>query len=158
MPMAPLPRWSADRPSFPVRPWRLRTLWIWRRVPRSLVARCADIAHGGKGERGRADSHGIRLALDHAEALQCSALDMMAGIAPAKERQAKASYLNSLAYVADRASEVGVDVVIEPINDRRCLGISSTVLRWRKRSSGGSTAAMFGCSSIYITGRSWVAT
>ena len=59
-------------------------------------------------------------ALDYAGALACTQVHVMAGIAPAGQspERLRASYLANIAYAAEQAAKVGVQVLIEPINTR----------------------------------------
>ena len=84
------------------------------------------------GERGLACVPGreetfksaVRQALDYAQALACPRLHVMAGIAsPGADRSAlRATYLRNLAWAAQQAADVGVDLLIEPINLRDMPG------------------------------------
>ncbi len=62
----------------------------------------------------------VALALEYAQALQCSRVHLMAGL----QRQdlqrdgMQATYLANLAWAAEQASQAGVQVLIEPINLR----------------------------------------
>jgi hydroxypyruvate isomerase len=84
------------------------------------------------GERGLACVPGrqeafksaVRQALDYAQALACPRLHVMAGIAsPGAERSLlHATYVRNLAWAAQQATDVGVDLLIEPINLRDMPG------------------------------------
>lgn len=84
------------------------------------------------GERGLACVPGrqetfksaVRQALDHAHVLACPRLHVMAGIAaPGADRRAlRATYMHNLAWAAQQAADVGVDLLIEPINLRDMPG------------------------------------
>jgi len=86
----------------------------------------------GAGERGIAGVPGredefrsaIDRALDYAAALACPRVHVMAGIVPATGARAsmRACYVANLDWAARRASSVGVDVLIEPINTRDIPG------------------------------------
>jgi 2-dehydrotetronate isomerase len=67
---------------------------------------------------------GIAQALEYAQALQCPRIHVMAGIAPDEiERAAlQATYETNLAWAAEQAKALGVDVLIEPINTRDIPG------------------------------------
>ncbi|MGZ5893440.1 MAG: 2-oxo-tetronate isomerase [Caldimonas sp.] len=67
---------------------------------------------------------GIDQALDYAAALGCPRVHVMAGIVPATSaREAmKATYLANLAWAAQRAGDVKLDLLIEPINTRDVPG------------------------------------
>jgi len=62
----------------------------------------------------------VAQALDYAGALACTQVHVMAGIAPAGQspERLQASYLANIAYAAEQAAKVGVQVLIEPINTR----------------------------------------
>jgi len=62
----------------------------------------------------------VAQALDYAGALACTQVHVMAGIAPAGQspERLRASYLANIAYAAEQAAKVGVQVLIEPINTR----------------------------------------
>lgn len=84
------------------------------------------------GERGVACSPGreaafqdsIVQALDYAQALACPRVHVMAGLVPAGADRAllHATYVRNLAWAAQRAADVGVDLLIEPINPRDMPG------------------------------------
>lgn len=82
------------------------------------------------GERGIAalagredEFHGsVAKALDYAKAIGTPLLHMMAGLAPAGDARAIASYRSALLFAADAAAEEGVGIVIEPINGRDMPG------------------------------------
>ncbi|HEY4032180.1 MAG TPA: 2-oxo-tetronate isomerase [Caulobacteraceae bacterium] len=59
---------------------------------------------------------GLELALPYIEATKVGRVHMMAGIADWNDPLAMAAYRRSLAHVAGRLAEVGVDLMIEPIN------------------------------------------
>jgi len=63
---------------------------------------------------------GIALALEYAQALGCPRIHVMAGVVPAgMEREAvQPTYVNNLREAAAMAAEVGVDLLVEPINTR----------------------------------------
>jgi hydroxypyruvate isomerase len=62
---------------------------------------------------------GLELALDYADALGCRSLHAMAGIVPEGGRdEAFAVFADNLRHAADRAAERGIQILIEPINDR----------------------------------------
>ena len=67
---------------------------------------------------------GFERALDYAKALRCPRLHVMAGLVPdAGSRDAlRATYLANLAWAAQKAADVAVDVLIEPINTRDIPG------------------------------------
>ncbi len=81
------------------------------------------------GERGLACLPGrekefqntIVQALDYAQALACPCVHVMAGLAPANA-ESQTPYLRNLAWAAQRAADVGVDLLIEPINPRDMPG------------------------------------
>lgn len=84
------------------------------------------------GERGLASLPGreaafqdsIVQALDYAQALACPRVHVMAGLVQAGADRAllHATYVRNLAWAAQRASDVGVDLLIEPINPRDMPG------------------------------------
>jgi 2-dehydrotetronate isomerase len=63
-------------------------------------------------------------ALPYAQALGCPRLHVMAGLAPAGADRAalRATYVANLAWAAEQARSVGVQVLIEPINTRDIPG------------------------------------
>ncbi|MFC9500777.1 2-oxo-tetronate isomerase [Streptomyces sp. NPDC056982] len=67
---------------------------------------------------------GVDRALEYAAALDCPRVHMMAGLVPQNADPApyRATYLSNLAYAAERAATVGVDILIEPINGRDMPG------------------------------------
>ena len=67
---------------------------------------------------------GFERALDYAAALHCPRLHVMAGLVPASTtREAvRPTYLANLAWAARKAADLGVDVLIEPINTRDIPG------------------------------------
>jgi hydroxypyruvate isomerase len=64
----------------------------------------------------------IDKALIYAKATGVARLHMMAGIAPAQDPAAQAAFESALVFAADRASQAGLDIVIEPINPRDVPG------------------------------------
>ena len=84
------------------------------------------------GERGIASlagreeefKSGFARALDYAAALACPRVHVMAGLVPAGADRAamRRLYVGHLAWAAERAASVGVDVLIEPINTRDIPG------------------------------------
>jgi hydroxypyruvate isomerase len=84
------------------------------------------------GERGIASlpgreaefRNGFHLALDYAEMLGCPRVHVMAGLVPAgADRDERlAVYHDNLGWAAERAAARGVDVLIEPINQRDMPG------------------------------------
>lgn len=84
------------------------------------------------GERGLAALPGrekdfrrsFRTALSYADALSCPRIHVMAGIAPgdAGVEALDAAYAANLAHAADEAARAGVQVTIEPLNDRDVPG------------------------------------
>jgi len=66
----------------------------------------------------------IAQALDYAQALACPRLHVMAGLVPegADRAPLQATYMRNLAWAAQRAADVGVDVLVEPINKRDMPG------------------------------------
>ncbi|MBQ1765852.1 MAG: hydroxypyruvate isomerase family protein [Aquincola sp.] len=85
-----------------------------------------------KGERGIAClpgreaefAEGITKALAYAQALQCPRVHVMAGLAPAgiSRELLRATYVANLKRAAAEAAKVGVDILIEPINQRDMPG------------------------------------
>ncbi len=81
------------------------------------------------GERGLACLPGregefqntIVQALDYAQALACPRVHVMAGLAPA-HGDLQTTCVRNLAWAAQRAADVGVDLLIEPINPRDMPG------------------------------------
>lgn len=85
-----------------------------------------------KGERGIAClpgreaefAEGITKALAYAQALQCPRVHVMAGLAPAgaNREQLRATYVANLKHATAEAAKVGVNILIEPINQRDMPG------------------------------------
>jgi 2-dehydrotetronate isomerase len=86
-----------------------------------------------QGERGMACLPGreaefrrsiTELALPYAQALGCPRLHVMAGLVPAGADRAvlRATYVSNLAWAAEQAAAVGVQVLMEPINTRDIPG------------------------------------
>jgi hydroxypyruvate isomerase len=67
---------------------------------------------------------GFLLALEYAEAMRCSRIHAMAGIAPkgADRAHLLGVYTANLAWAAERAGRAGVDLLIEPIAQRNIPG------------------------------------
>jgi len=67
---------------------------------------------------------GITLALEYAQALGCTRVHVMAGIAPAdvEPQRLQATYLDNLRHAAEQAAQAGVGLLIEPINTRDMPG------------------------------------
>jgi hydroxypyruvate isomerase len=90
----------------------------------------ASIAHAWDtaGDRGTAAiagreaefRHGVQMALDYAEALDCPRVHLMAGLLPAGQARSEvqALYVENLRWAASQAAARGRDVLIEPINTR----------------------------------------
>jgi 2-dehydrotetronate isomerase len=84
------------------------------------------------GERGLAGVPGgesrfksaVAQALDYAQALGCPRLHVMAGLLPAggERSEMHLTYVRNLAWAAQQAAGVGVDLLIEPINRRDMPG------------------------------------
>ena len=84
------------------------------------------------GERGLAGMPGcearfktaVAQALQYAQALGCPRLHVMAGLLPAggERSEMHATYIRNLAWAAQQAAGVGVDLLIEPINRRDMPG------------------------------------
>ncbi|MGW0817674.1 2-oxo-tetronate isomerase [Streptomyces viridiviolaceus] len=87
------------------------------------------------GERGIAALPGreaevraaIDRALEYAAALNCPQVHVMAGLVrpdatPAESAEHRATYVANLAWAAERAAAVGIDILIEPINGRDMPG------------------------------------
>ena len=62
----------------------------------------------------------VALALDYAAALQCPRVHLMSGLVPlGLQREAlQATYVANLRWAAEQAAQAGVQVLIEPINQR----------------------------------------
>lgn len=85
-----------------------------------------------RGERGTAAlpgreaecAYGVDLALDYAQALGCPRIHLMTGcVSPAAERaDMQATYLCNLGDAAQKAAELGVQILIEPLNPRDVPG------------------------------------
>ena len=82
-----------------------------------------------RGERGLACLPGreaefrqgvLEKALPYAQALQCPRVHLMAGLAPEGADRAvlRTTYVANLAWAAQEAAKLGIDVLIEPINTR----------------------------------------
>lgn len=67
---------------------------------------------------------GMERALDYARALDCPRLHAMAGLLPAGGDRARfrATFVENLAWAAERAQAAGVDLLIEPIAQRNIPG------------------------------------
>jgi 2-dehydrotetronate isomerase len=70
---------------------------------------------------------GIDRALEYAAALGCPRVHVMAGLVrpaatPTELAEHRATYLANLAWAAERAAAVGVDIMVEPINGRDMPG------------------------------------
>lgn len=86
----------------------------------------------GGGERGIAAlpdrkeefQVGVARALEYADALNCKTLHLMSGIIPqdVDRDDALATYADSLRFAADAGRDIGVTVVIEPLNNRDVPG------------------------------------
>ncbi|WP_159946446.1 2-oxo-tetronate isomerase [Rhizobium sp. 18065] len=82
------------------------------------------------GERGMAALPGreaefaaaLDTAIAYAKVIGTPLLHMMAGLAPAADPQAIATYRNNLKRATDRTGEAGIGLVIEPINGRDMPG------------------------------------
>jgi hydroxypyruvate isomerase len=82
------------------------------------------------GERGMAALPGrepefaeaLETAIGYAKVIDTPLLHMMAGIAPATDPTAIATYSNNLKRAANRTGEAGIGLVIEPINGRDMPG------------------------------------
>jgi hydroxypyruvate isomerase len=82
------------------------------------------------GERGMAALPGreadfaaaLDTAIAYAKVIGTPLLHMMAGLAPAKDPQAIATYRDNLQRATDRTCEAGIGLVIEPINGRDMPG------------------------------------
>lgn len=98
----------------------------------SLVLMNAPPGDWAQGERGLACLPGrgddfrrsVDQALAHAQAVDCSRVHVMAGrMPPGTERAAlQAAYIERLAWAAAQAATAGVDLLIEPINQRDMPG------------------------------------
>jgi 2-dehydrotetronate isomerase len=66
----------------------------------------------------------LEQALPYALALKCPRIHVMAGIGPSgvEREELRATFIANLAWAADQAASVGVDVLIEPINRRDVPG------------------------------------
>jgi len=67
---------------------------------------------------------GIAKALQYAQALGCPRVHVMAGLLPAGQTRAnvRATYVANVAYAAAEAAKVGVQILMEPINERNMPG------------------------------------
>jgi 2-dehydrotetronate isomerase len=67
---------------------------------------------------------GFERALEYAQALECPRIHAMAGLIPADANRARfrATFLENLAWAADKAQPAGVEVLIEPIAQRNIPG------------------------------------
>jgi 2-dehydrotetronate isomerase len=88
-----------------------------------------DFAAGERGiaclpERAKEFRESMKRALDYAEALNCPRVHVMAGISPhdASYTALRDRYVTNLAWTADLAAEQGIEVLIEPINQRDMPG------------------------------------
>lgn len=66
----------------------------------------------------------VEQALPYAEAMRCSKIHVMAGLVPegSTREQLQATYLANLAWAADQASGMNIEVLIEPLNPRDMPG------------------------------------
>src|ERR1035437_1156917 len=66
----------------------------------------------------------VTLALKYAQALACPRIHVMAGLAPAgaPRGELQAAYVRNLRWAALQAAQCGVEVLIEPINQRDMPG------------------------------------
>ena len=66
----------------------------------------------------------VEQALSYAEALDCPRIHVMAGLAPpgAERERLRRTYLENLAWAAERAAAAGRELLIEPINPRDMPG------------------------------------
>ena len=64
--------------------------------------------------------HGVKVALEYANVLDCPRIHLMAGLVPLGQERAdvQATYIESLHWAATDAAKSGRDVLIEPINTR----------------------------------------
>jgi hydroxypyruvate isomerase len=69
------------------------------------------------GERVGEFRAGIEKALQYAQAVHCRRLHVMAGIAP-RDAWSRRTLVENVRFAADAASEVGVEILLEPINTR----------------------------------------
>jgi len=62
---------------------------------------------------------GVERALSYAQTLNCPRVHAMAGLTPqgVDENSLKANYLDNIAYAANQAGKIGIDLLIEPINN-----------------------------------------
>lgn len=67
---------------------------------------------------------GFERALEYAQVLECPQIHAMAGLIPSDGNRAsfRATYLENLAWAADKAHPAGIDVLIEPIAQRNIPG------------------------------------
>lgn len=92
----------------------------------------APPGHWDGGERGIAClpgreaefRDGIAQALAYARALDCPRIHVMAGLVPAGQTResVRATYVANVAYAAAEAAKLGINVLIEPINERDMPG------------------------------------
>ena len=85
-----------------------------------------------RGERGTASlpgrevecAYGVELALEYAQALSCPRIHVMAGCMPPDgvRDDMHAVYLHNLGLAAQKAAQVGVEILIEPLNPRDVPG------------------------------------
>ena len=63
---------------------------------------------------------GVALALEYAAALQCPRVHLMAGLLPqaTQPNDLQATYVTNLRWAAAQAARIGVQILIEPINQR----------------------------------------
>ena len=64
--------------------------------------------------------HGVQIALEYADVLDCPRIHLMAGLVPPGQERAdvQASYIDNLRWAATQAAKASRDVLIEPINTR----------------------------------------
>lgn len=64
----------------------------------------------------------VEVALVYAEATQVKRVHVMSGLADARDQSARQTYRDSLQYLCDRAGQLDLDILIEPINPRDMPG------------------------------------
>jgi 2-dehydrotetronate isomerase len=85
-----------------------------------------------KGDRGTTSipgreaefREGFERAIDYAQVLECPRIHAMAGVMPGDgdRRRFRATYLDNVGWAAEKASEAGLDLLVEPIAQRNMPG------------------------------------
>lgn len=90
---------------------------------------------------------GVSMALDYAQALGCTRLNCLAGIAPhdIDHRRLEKTLLDNLAYASERCTAAGVQLLLEPINLRDMPGYFVSTTNHAER-----LLALAGLPNLYL--------